>query len=1070
MDQKKINKILGWLAFLIAFLTYAFTMERTGSLWDCGEFLSCTYKMQVAHPPGTPMYMMIGKIFSLLSFGDETKVAMFINLLSAFSSAFCAFFFYHSSVILLNLLFNKKGEAGTRTQMIMFASFIGAVASGFLDSMWFNSIEGEVYALSIFFTTFNVWAALRWYTDDSEKADYWLLIIGLMTGISIGVHLLALLTFPFIGLLIYYKKFKETRFGGFIAFFIGVIMMFYVMKFILSFTSGFLGKMDMMFVNTLGLPFFSGSIFGIVLIILGVAFLIKKSSDNRNFLRWNEDKMKFPLNTVLLFLAFMYMGYMSNFQVVIRANANPPINMNVPNNFITLQSYLNREQYGDRSLLYGPQYPNSREISSVDNTGDLYYMNKSKGIYEQVGKKKKYSYISGFKKFFPRMPHERADHINFYRIWNNPKYDVFYVTDERERTMDLVETFGEGQLKEAEQFAQQQNSASGGLRYVVKDRITFFDNIKFFVKYQLGFMYFRYLMWNTAGRVDEDQGRVSNDKGRWTSGISFVDNLLGDFWGNVKLDQSKREVSKYNKANNNFYMIPFFLCVLGMIYSYKHDRKLFWALLILMFTTGLMKVIQDNSPPVEPRERDYALAPSFWAFVLWLPFGIMMIYDFLKSKVSAKPAMIVSLLIGLAAPVLMGTQGWDDHDRSNRTTTRDFAVNMLNSCPPNAILFCYGDNDTYPLWYVQEVEGVREDVRVINTSLIEGDAYISQLRLPMNKSKAVKLTLSQDKVKGETNQYVKFIDNPLSSSQLSMNEVLEFIASDDPRSKTTFRTYDGKTVSEDFIPTKNVYLKLDAEKVKKGGFYSVVKGQPIPERIEFTIPGSMYRGSLIQLDVITNNMYDRPICFASSNPSVRKLGVGRYLEQHGVITMFNPLANAQNGAPQNVTDPYKMFESIKKWKFGGITQDDILYDEHTRISMTNLKQPLGSLAVQFAGMGDTAKVKEVIEFLYKNMPLDQYPIDYVDVMPLQAAAMIQDKKWMDNIYNAVYDHTTKELDWLSSGTNGSKNAVSLDETRRYLSILGTMKSIMAITGDSSYIQKVDTKINEYSNSFGARLQ
>jgi len=610
---------------------------------------------------------------------------------------------------------------------------------------------------------FNVWAILKWNEDNSEKADYWLLLIALCTGMSIGVHLLSLLVFPIITLIFYFKKFKPTLLGAFISFVISLVLIQLVMKLVLSLTSNFLGKMDLLFVNTFGLPFYSGSIAGIFIIIGLFWFLNKKSSENRSFLYWNESKMGIPLNTVVLFFAFLFVGYTSYFMVVIRANANPPINMNVPNNFLTLKSYIDREQYGDRPLLSGPYYTDISEIEAVEDKSEIFVKNDVTKKYESVGFNKGYKYPSSVKKFFPRMGHEGDDKKSFYRMWINPKYDVI-----DRATGSVVQTFDKGQSEDAEKFASQQNATAQPGQFVVKDKLSFIDNISYMLQYQIGFMYFRYLMWNTAGRVDDNQGRANNDYGRWTSGINFVDNAIGKFWGNVGLDQTGKPASaSQSKSHNVFYMIPFLLCILGMYYSFKQDRNTFFIILLLVFATGIMQVVFHNEPPVEPRERDYVYAPSYWAFMFWLPFGVFFIYNFLKEKLSAKPAMGLALFIGAIAPILMGSQGWDDHNRGNRTSTLAFAKNMLNSCPPNAILFCYGDNDTYPLWYAQEVEGIRTDVRVINTSLIEGDAYISQLRLPMNGSKAVKLSIPQDKIKGENRSYFRASPNPHSADTLN---------------------------------------------------------------------------------------------------------------------------------------------------------------------------------------------------------------------------------------------------------------------------------------------------------------
>lgn len=1115
MNQfNRLNKILGWLVFFIALATYTLTMEKTGSLWDCGEFLSCTHKLQVAHPPGAPFFMIVGKIFSLFSFGDPSKVAMSINFLSALSTAFCTLFFFWSSVMFLKMVFIKKDEEIEENKMylILFGSFIAAVAATFLDSMWFNAIEGEVYAFSVFFMAFNVWAILKWNEDDSPKADYWLLLIAVFTGMSIGVHLLSLLVFPLITLIFYYKRFKPTVIGALISFVISVVLIQVVMKVVLSMTSAFLGKMDLLFVNSFGLPFYSGSIAGVILIIVSFIYLIKRSNlepkilvltkykwllfilpfiysgynvinyssvefplikillsliivlfllyllyiKDKNFHLWDENVFKISSNTLILFFAFLFMGYTSYFMVVIRANANLPINMNVPDNFLILKSYIDREQYGDRPLLFGPHYYDVGEVEAVEDKSDIYIKNPTTKKYELVGTNKQYKYPAHVKKFFPRVGHEGEDKKSFYRAWMDPKYDII-----DRATNKSVQTFERGQAEQAEQTAAQMNGQSGQQQYVVKDKVSSFDNLAYMVKYQIGFMYFRYLMWNTAGRIDDHQGRATNDYGRWTSGINFIDNLTGDIWGNAQLDQSGRpKEANTSKAHNKFYMIPFLLCILGIFYSYKTDRKSFSLILLLVFATGIMQVIFHNEPPVEPRERDYVYAPSYWAFLFWLPFGIMFIYNLLKDKLSAKLSMVVSLLIGLAAPVLMGSQGWDDHNRGNRSTTLAFAKNMLEACPPNAILFCYGDNDTYPLWYAQEIENIRPDVRVINTSLIEGDAYISQLRLPMNESKAVKLTIPQDRIKGDKRSYFRLNQNGTSGDTMPLKDVIDFMMSDDPAAKVS---YNPNYPAENYLPTTNVYFDLDPAKAIQTGFL-VPKGKEasVPTRVYLQLPSNMSRGSILQLDVLVNNLYERPICFASSNPSVAGLGLKNYLLSQGMLVMFSPVGGTDLNGMETM-DAERMYNQVFKYDFGKVKENDILLDEHTLISFNGgMKPAIANLAMYYAVNNQPERVEKLLNHLYTNIPASKLPYNYVDLPALQAATISKNQKYTKEISEGMYKYCTANLDWITSPNNAKKAKLAQEELRLYLGSLNGMQEILTRSGDSVMVKKIQEKMNQYN--------
>ena len=1059
MNQfNRLNKILGWLVFFIALATYTLTMEKTGSLWDCGEFLSCTYKLQVAHPPGAPFFMIVGKIFSLFSFGDTAKVAMFINFLSALSTAFCTLFFFWSSVMLLKMVFVKKREEVDETKMylILFGSFIAALAATFLDSMWFNALEGEVYAFSVFFMAFNVWAILKWNEDDSPKADYWLLLIAVCTGMSIGVHLLSLLVFPIIALIFYYKRFKTTILGAFISFVISVVLIQVVMKVVLSMTSSFLGKMDLLFVNSFGLPFYSGTVFGIILIVALFFYLIKLTSNKRTYSFWNENKTKISLNTVVLFFAFLFMGYTSYFLVVIRANANLPINMNVPDNFLTLKSYIDREQYGDRPLLFGPHYYDVGDIEAIEDKSDIYVKNTTTNKYELVGANKQYKYPSQVKKFFPRVGHEGEDKKSYYRAWIDPKYEII-----DRATNKSVQTFERGQAEQAEQTAAQMNGQSGQQQYVVKDKVSFFDNIAYMVKYQIGFMYFRYLMWNTSGRIDDHQGRATNDYGRWTSGISFIDNLASDIWGNAQLDQTGRpKEANTSRSHNKFYMIPFILCILGLYYNYRSDKKSFSIILLLVFATGIMQVIFHNEPPVEPRERDYVYAPSYWAFLFWLPFGIILVYNILKDKLSAKLSIVVSLLIGLAAPILMGSQGWDDHDRGNRTTTLAFAKNMLEACPPNAILFCYGDNDTYPLWYAQEIENIRPDVRVINTSLIEGDAYISQLRLPMNESKAVKLSIQQDKIKGDKRTYFRLNQNGTSGDTMPLKDVIDFMMSDDPAAKVS---YNPNYPAENYLPTTNVYIDIDPAKAIQSRFL-VPKGKEatVPTRVYLQLPSSMSRGSILQLDVLVNNLYERPVCFASSNPSVTGLGLKNYLISEGMLVMFSPLGGTDPNGMEAI-DAERVYKQIFKYDFGKVKENDILLDEHTLLSFNGgMKPAIANLAMYYAVNNQPEKVEKLLNYLYTNIPASKMPYNYVDLPALQAATIVKNQKYTKEISEGMYKYCTANLDWITGSNNAKKAKLAQEELRLFLGSLNGMQEILTRSGDSVMVKKIQEKMNQYN--------
>jgi hypothetical protein len=1061
MNFQKLDKILGWLVFFIALATYTITMEKTGSLWDCGEFLSCTYKLQVAHPPGAPFFMLVGKIFSLFAMGDVSKVAMSINFLSALSTAFCSLFFFWSSTMILRWTFAKGEEmSNSVSTLILGSSFLAALAATFLDSMWFNALEGEVYAFSVFFMAFNVWAILKWKEDESKKRDMWLLLIALLTGMSIGVHLLSLLVFPMIGLVIYLDKFKFSWIGVILSFVVSLIMIVFVMNIVLVKTPDLLGSLDLLFVNTMGLPFYSGAIFGVLLIIGLFYYLIKKSAENPSFLKWNEYKFKFSLNTVFLFVAFIYLGFTSYFMVVIRANANTPINMNVPNNFKTLKSYIAREQYGERPLLSGPSYSDVYEIVDFKTLSTNYEKNEKTGKYDEVGENRSYVYDPKVKKIFPRLGHEGDDKKQFYRLWLTPSFDVV-----DRASGEVIQNFpaGNGSAEQAEQFAQQKNTTAQPGQFVVKDHVTLIDNIKFFINYQCGFMYFRYLFWNFAGRTDDLQGHGANEKGRWISGIGFVDNLLGDFWGNAELDMAGRpDVLSQNKGYNVFYMIPLLLCFLGIYYNYKTNKEVFGILLMLFFATGIMQILFHNQPPIEPRERDYVTAPSFWAFALWMPFGAYFIYSLLKDALKGS-AVYVALLVLAVAPFLMGSRGWDDHNRGNRTSTLAFAKNVLNSCPKNAILFAYGDNDTYPLWYAQEIEGIRTDVRVVNTSLIEAAPYISQLYLPMNDSKSFDISIPYEKIQGDKRQMVRFNSTPLANDTLSLDQIVDFILSEDPNTKVTYNN--GQ--SENFLPTQHAYIDIDKARAVKSGLVTAEEAATMPSRINIELPSQLSKGAMLQLHLIAHNMYERPVCFALNSGPSAEIGIKPYLQNEGMIYKFTPAAKVTIPG-LDAMNVEKTYQIVKNFDYGKI-KNGIYIDENTYKSYSNFKQTIASLALQFAVQGKNDTASKLLTDMYKNIPVTAIPLDNSDMLALQAAIFANDKKNIDFLKEGLFKNASSILDWLTNDKNLKSITPYQEEVRNNFSMLNSLKEMLGRTNDQAFIAKVDKKMKEIEVKLQSRF-
>jgi len=743
-EFKKYNNITGWVVFAIAALVYTLTMESSASFWDCGEFIAASYKMQVVHPPGAPVFLMIGRLFTLLSFGNVEMISVMMNFMSALCSAFAMLFLFWSITHLARraVVNNAKKFDRNTAIAILGSGFVGALAGTFCDSIWFSAVEAEVYSMSLFFTALVVWLMLKWDEHANEPyADRWLILIFFIMGVSIGVHWLNLLTIPAMGYLYYFRRYNFSWPGFLLTGVISIVILGFILKVVITGFASMASAMEVTFVNSFGLPFNSGVytfLFLFVAAFVGALYFLKKKN-------W-----QFAYNATLALLMMM-IGFSPLVTTVIRANADTPINMNDPKDMPSLMSFLNREQYGSRPLLTGHHY-NSKVIDTKDE-GLIYSKGKEK--YENVGKK--FSYVYDETDFFPRMHSDDPSHIKLYSYWTGvrPKQDP---------------SFG--------------------------------DNLQFLFKYQLGWMYFRYFNWNFIGRQNDIQGVRGPKDGNWLSGIGFLDSRrLGP-------QADLPDYKKNNESRNTYFFIPLIIGLLGFFYHFKSDRKRAFAILALFVSTGILLIIYGNSPPVEPRERDYIFAGSFWAFCIFVGLGVMAIYDFLKNKLSAQPAAYLSIAIAIIAPILMGTQGWDDHNRGGSTIARDMARNYLESCEPNAILFTQGDNDTYPLWYAQEVENIRTDVRIVNLSLLGVDWYINQLRKKSNDAAPVAFSVSPDKYRGDKRNMVTYVDvegNKFKDKFVDLSELIAFINSDDKRNK--LETRGGRWLN--YFPTKNLSLAVD---------------------------------------------------------------------------------------------------------------------------------------------------------------------------------------------------------------------------------------------------------------------
>lgn len=932
MNYSKTNNSIGWICFFIATLTYILTLEPSVSFWDCGEFIASALKMQVVHQPGAPLFLMIQRFFSLLAMGDVNKVAYFMNVGSAVASGATILFLFWTITALAKKVLIKGEEVISSSKMIsiMGAGAVGALAYTFSDSFWFSAVESEVYALSSLFTAIVFWAILKWEAiADEPHADKWLLFIAYIMGLSIGIHLLNLLTIPAIAFVYYFKKTKQASTKGiFKTFGIGILILAVIQYGIIQYLVSLGAYFDLFFVNTLGLGFGSGVLVFALLVI--TAFVLG--------IRYSIKHQKKILNLALLSTVLVIFGYTSFAMIVIRAQAKPNLNNSDPDNAFSFLSYLNREQYGDRPLLFGPNYNSvpkyeedgSRPLSK--ETGTIYRKGATK--YEVAGKKTEqvYGENDGFpdsirrlqhKVFFPRMYSEDGRHVDYYK-------DM----------MGLSETDFPG----------------------------FGKNFGFFVKYQTGLMYMRYFMWNFVGRQNDEQGQGSVYEGRSLSGIKLVDNKILGLGDQTNLPPSIVESKSYNR----FFFLPLILGILGAIWHFKRNQKDAGIIGLLFFFTGMAIVLYLNQKPLEPRERDYAYVGSFYAFAIWIGLGALAIKEFLEKKLNSNTAAITATAVAMAcAPVIMAAQGWDDHDRSSKMVPHDIAVSYLESCAPNAILFTYGDNDTYPLWYAQEVENIRPDIRLVNLSLFDTDWYINNMKRKVHDSEALPLSMKPAQYVSGVRDVMYYQDYKLAES-VELKQIVDLLLSDSESDKLALS--DGSKTN--FIPTKNFKLTVNAEDVLKTGTVPAADADKIAPVIEWKFnKGYVTKGTLAFFDILAHNNWKRPIYFCSTVPSEQFNGLDNYLYNEGLALRLLPLKqDSLNSMGDQAINLDPMYNHVmNKFKWGNVKNATYL-DSQSADDISIFNNIFNSLISGLIKAGRLEDAKKAVLKYEEVMPTKIYGI------------------------------------------------------------------------------------------------
>ena len=987
MDFKKLNNIIGWAVWIIATFVYISTIESTASFWDCGEFIATAYNLEVGHPPGAPLFMLIGRFFTM--FGSGEMAGYSINVLSALSSSFTILFLFWSITRIVGKLARKQGEMDeSKNIAVLGAAVVGALAYTFSDSFWFSAVEGEVYAMSSLFTALVFWAILKWDAVATEKhSTRWIVFIAYLMGLSIGVHLLNLLAIPAMVFLYYFRS-RELDFKNFLkAAGLSVLVLGIVQFAIIPGTVKVGAMFELFFVNTMGMGFHSGLLFYIFLLMGLVSF----------GLYYTQKKGKVVWNTAILCVTVILIGYSSYAVIMVRSAANPPMDENNPENAFSLLSYLNRDQYGSAPFLSGQYFNTPLDAQEPYKVGpDAYFQDKEAGVYVQSnkGEKNKPNYDEATSGFLPRMWSSQGHHIADYKAWSGYK----------------------GKNKKA----------SNGQTIKIP---TFGENMSFLINYQWGHLYWRYFMWNFAGRQSDVQNTrpTDNVNGNWMSGIKPFDSMrLGN---QDKLPNSMTS----NPGHNKYYLLPFLLGLIGLVYQFYKDPKDWLVLGLLFFFTGMMINFYTNPPSPQPRERDYAYVGSFYVFAIWIGLGVYALYDMLSKKM---PKMVTALAVTagclIAVPTLMASQNWDDHNRNGIYTASDFAKNYLNSCAPNAILFTNGDNDTFPLWYVQEVLRYRTDVRVVNLSLLNTDWYIDQMRRKAWDADGIPQRLPEAKLRQGTNDYVPIYERPGVTGFRDVDEIIGFVADDTPKSKVGVGQGQKQV---DFIPSKNLRITVDKEKVLANGTVPADRANRVVDNVEWTINKNyIMKNDLIILDILAANDWDRPVYFAITTGADSYLGLTSYFQLEGLAYRLVPYkAQSFDGQTGEINLDIMHDNLMNKFRWGGMEESEIYMNENNRRMCMNFRNNFSRLASEYIRLDQKEKAIEVLDECLEVIPERNVPYNYFVLSIAENYYKLGEYEKGNKIIGSLVDRYENDLKYYLSLKGEEKKYVKEDADRaRYI--------------------------------------
>ena len=1007
MTYSRLNSLIGLICGLVATLVYVATVEKTVSWWDCGEFIACAYKLEVAHQPGAPLFLLIQNIFSNFAMANPERVAYWMNIGSAICSGLTVTFLFWTITAIARKIVSKQKQVPLSAYLQIFgAGVVGAMAFGFSDTFWYSAVESEVYAMSSLCTAVVFWAILKWEVRaDEEGSDRWLVFIAFVMGLSIGVHLLNLLAIPAIAMVVYFRKTTKINVKGTIkAFALGVLILGAVLWGIIQWLVGIASKVDLLFVNSLGLGFGSGILFLCLILVGAIVY----------GLFYSYKKQKYTLNTALLVFCFILFGYSSYTMVMIRGKANPSLNNNAPDNVFSFLGYLGREQYIREPLLKGPYYDS--QVVGVESRTSY---RKDESTYTPFTQVDRYKFDK--ETFFPRIYSQDENHQAYYRNYLN--------------------------LQEGQQPR-------------------FSDNFKFFFNFQLGEMYTRYFLWNFVGRQNDKQGYGTYSEGNWLSGIKAMDNWrLG---GQDKLSPSQ----EHDPSRNTYFFLPLLLGIAGAIWLYRNNKPYTVVLTLLFVFTGIAIVVYLNQTPMQPRERDYAYVGSFYTFAIWVGLGTIALVRFLQRFARTRYALATGLSFALlGGPIILAHQNWDDHNRSEKSLARDVALNYLEACAPNAILFTYGDHDTFPLWYLQEVEGVRPDVRIVVLSYLTGDWYMQQAKQPTYQAAGLPVMIPAEKTKKGVRDYIPFVDRQLDKA-VDIQQLLQFVTSDDPEYKVQLNSGD----MENYFPSKRVQLRVDKDEVVKKKAVPAYLQNAIVSTMEWEIPNDhLTRADLTLLSVLENNHWERPVYFSNMLPSDIKLGLDKYLVNEGFTSRLMPIATADKSMGKlseqasliNIEALYNNIMHTYHW--GNMKHAQYLDTDSFRFAGMYARDIFGKAARLLLANGQVKQAGEVAKKAYDQLPDRVYAmsdaINHVDI--IDSLYRSGQQQLANNMVDRNLDYVAEQMEYLHQLVTDKKNLsfewndiqIGLDSVDRY-------RAILLETKDTKRFARVEGMRQQYQNWYG----